>query len=93
MATQSQTSAPRRGQRKVRTGRVVSAKMDRTIIVAVERRFKHPLYKKYVRKTTKICAHDRDNTCGVGDTVRVIECRPISKTKRWRLQAVLERAK
>ena len=82
-----------RANRKTKIGLVVSAKMDKTIVVAVERRFKHPLYKKYIRKTTKLHAHDKDNTCKEGDRVRVIECRPLSKSKRWRLQTVLERAK
>jgi len=88
-----QTKTEGRAVRKERVGRVVSAGMDKTIVVAVERRFRHPLYKKYVRKTTKLHAHDKDNTCNVGDTVRIIECRPLSKMKRWRLQAVVERAK
>jgi small subunit ribosomal protein S17 len=88
-----ETSKATRGQRKVRVGRVVSDKMDKTVIVAVERRFMHPVYKKYVRKTSRIHVHDRENTCRVGDTVRVIECRPLSKTKRWRLQSIIARAK
>jgi small subunit ribosomal protein S17 len=88
-----QTKTEDRAVRKERVGRVVSAAMDKTIVVAVERRFRHPLYKKYVRKTTKLHAHDKDNTCNVGDKVRIIECRPLSKMKRWRLQAVVERAK
>lgn len=83
----------KRGNRKVRVGRVISDKMDQTIVIAIERRYKHPLYKKYVRKTTKLHVHDRENTCNVGDTVRVVECRPLSKTKRWRLQGIVERAK
>ncbi len=91
--TDSSQSPEARGQRKVRVGRVVSDKMDHTITVAVERRFKHPLYRKYMRRTTKLHAHDKDNTCRIGDTVRIIECRPLSKTKCWRLQEVLERAK
>jgi small subunit ribosomal protein S17 len=88
-----QTETESRADRKERVGKVVSAGMDKTIVVAVERRFRHPLYKKYVRKTTKLHAHDKDNTCNVGDTVRIVECRPLSKMKRWRLQAVVERAK
>jgi small subunit ribosomal protein S17 len=82
-----------RGARKVRQGRVTSAAMNKTIVVVVERRFKHPLYKKYVRRSKKLHVHDEKNEAGVGDTVRVVECRPLSKTKRWRLQAVLAKAK
>ena len=82
-----------RGARKTRSGRVTSAKMDKTIVVAVERRFRHPIYRKYIRKTTKLHAHDERNECREGDTVKVIECRPLSRNKRWRLQAILERAK
>ncbi|NUP89168.1 MAG: 30S ribosomal protein S17 [Candidatus Sumerlaeia bacterium] len=89
----SQTPAAGRGRRKVRTGRIVSAKMNKTIVVAVERRFKHPVYKKYIRRTSKFHAHDEQNTGNVGDTVRIVECRPLSKLKRWRLQEVVERAK
>jgi small subunit ribosomal protein S17 len=86
-------AAPARGKRKTRIGMVVSDKMDKTIVVAVERRVKHPLYKKYVRKTSKFHAHDERNGAKVGDKVRIIECRPLSKVKRWRLAAILERAK
>jgi small subunit ribosomal protein S17 len=92
MAPETTTEKPR-GARKERTGVVVSDKMDKTIIVAVERRFRHPVYKKYVRKTTRLTAHDKDNTCRVGDRVRIIECRPLSKNKCWRLAEVVERAK
>lgn len=88
-----ETTEKTRGARKERTGVVVSDKMDKTIIVAVERRFRHPVYKKYVRKTTRLKAHDKDNTCRVGDRVRIVECRPLSKTKCWRLAEVVERAK
>ena len=73
-------------------GIVTSDKMDKTITVQVERRVKHPLYKKYVRSRTKLHAHDEENTCQVGDTVRVVECRPLSKTKTWMLKSVDERA-
>jgi len=89
----TETEAEDRGRRKVRVGRVVSAKMNKTIVVAVERRFKHPVYKKYIRRTSKLYAHDEQNTSNIGDTVRVVECRPLSKLKRWRLQEVVERAK
>jgi small subunit ribosomal protein S17 len=74
------------------TGRVTSNKADKTIAVVIERRVKHPLYKKYVRRTTKVLAHDHDNTCQEGDWVLVEECRPISRNKSWRLVKVLERA-
>ncbi len=85
---------PQRGRRKVKIGKVVSAKkMDKTIIVAVERQVAHPLYKKYFKKTTKFMTHDAENTCNEGDTVRIMETRPLSAHKRWRLVEVLERAK
>ena len=74
------------------TGRVVSDKMDRTITVRVERRVRHPLYGKIIRRSTKVHAHDEENSCRVGDTVKVVECRPISKSKTWRLVEILERA-
>ena len=74
-------------------GLVVSDKMDKTITVEVERRVKHPLYKKYVRRRTKFHAHDEENTCNVGDTVTIEQCRPISKSKAWRLLEVVERAR
>lgn len=79
--------------RKVRVGRVTSAKMQRTITVAVERKVKHPLYGKFVKKTTKFHAHDKENKAGEGDLVRIEETRPLSKTKRWRLVEIIERAK
>lgn len=74
------------------TGQVISNKMDKTISVLVERRVEHPLYRKYVRKSTKLLAHDENNECNEGDTVSIEECRPLSKNKSWRLQRVLERA-
>ncbi|NCF09983.1 MAG: 30S ribosomal protein S17 [Gammaproteobacteria bacterium] len=74
------------------TGRVVSDKMDRTVTVMVERRVRHPLYGKIIRRSTKVHAHDEENSCRVGDTVRVVECRPISKSKTWRLVEIVERA-
>ena len=82
-----------RNLRKVRTGKVVSDKMDKTIVVAVEDHVKHPLYKKIVKRTYKLKAHDENNECDVGDTVRVMETRPLSKDKRWRLVEIVEKAK
>lgn len=79
--------------RKVRTGKVVSAKMNKTVVVAVERLVKHPLYQKYVKRTTRLYAHDEKNDAREGDTVRVEETRPLSKLKRWRVQQVVDRAK
>jgi len=75
------------------TGRVVSDAMDKTITVLVERRVKHPLYGKFIRRSTKIHAHDEDNTCALGDLVTVEQCRPLSKTKTWRLLEVVEKAR
>ncbi len=83
----------KRHLRKVRQGLVVSDKMDRTIVVAVRRRLMHPLYGKYVNRTTKFMVHDEQNDCHVGDTVRIMETRPLSKRKRWRLIEIVERAK
>ncbi|MSV72809.1 MAG: 30S ribosomal protein S17 [Actinobacteria bacterium] len=82
-----------RGDRKTREGYVVSDKMDKTVVVAVEDRFKHPLYGKVVRRTSKLKAHDEANTCGVGDRVLLMETKPLSATKRWRVVEVLEKAK
>ncbi len=82
-----------RNLRKTRTGKVVSNKMDKTITVAVVDNVKHPLYKKIVKKTYKLKAQDENNECNIGDTVRVMETRPLSKTKRWRLVEIIERAK
>jgi small subunit ribosomal protein S17 len=83
-----------RGRRKIKIGKVVSAKkMDKTILVAVERQVAHPLYKKYFKKTNKFMTHDAENTCNEGDTVRIMETRPLSAKKRWRLVEVIERAK
>ena len=81
-----------RGFRMVREGYVVSDKMDKTVVVAVEDRFKHPLYGKVVRRTSKLKAHDGDNAAGVGDRVRLMETRPLSATKRWRVVEILEKA-
>ena len=82
-----------RNLRKQRTGKVVSNKMDKTIVVAIENRVKHPLYKKVVKSTYKLKAHDENNECNIGDTVKVMEPRPLSKDKRWRLVEIVERAK
>lgn len=82
-----------RGERKVREGYVVSDKMDKTIVVSLEDRVKHPLYGKVIRRTSKVKAHDEANTAGVGDRVRLMETRPLSATKRWRLVEILEKAK
>jgi len=86
--TDNRTSA-----RKTRTGKVVSDKMDKTIVVMVESRIKHPLYKKIVKRTYKLKAHDENNECGIGDRVKVMETRPLSKEKRWRLLEIVEKAK
>lgn len=82
-----------RNLRKTRTGKVISDKMDKTIVVAVEDHVKHPLYKKIVKRTYKLKAHDENNECKVGDTVKVMETRPLSKDKRWRLVEIMEKAK
>ena len=82
-----------RNIRKTRRGKVVSDKMDKTIVVAIEEHLKHPLYGKIVKRTYKLEAHDEKNECAIGDTVRVMETRPLSKDKRWRLVEIIERAK
>ena len=82
-----------RGRRKTRTGRVVSDRMNKTVVVTVERLVQHPLYKKRIRRRSKLYAHDEKNTCRLGDTVRVIEARPLSKLKRWRVLKIITRAK
>ena len=82
-----------RAFRKTRIGQVVSDKMDKTIVVAIEDSVQHPLYKKTMKRTYKLKAHDENNECGVGDTVRVMETRPLSKDKRWRLVRIIEKAK
>ena len=82
-----------RNLRKTRTGVVTSNKMDKTITVSVERRVQHPIYGKFLKKTKKLMAHDEQNQCQIGDTVRIDETRPMSKNKRWRLIEVLEKAK
>lgn len=82
-----------RNARKERIGLVVSDKMDKSILVAIQRQVKHPIYGKFIKQTTKLMAHDETNDAGVGDTVRIMETRPLSKRKRWRLVEVVERAK
>jgi small subunit ribosomal protein S17 len=85
--------AEARGMRKTRIGVVVSDKMDKTIVVAIRTRVKHPLYGKIMNRTNKIKAHDEENQCGVGDTVKIMETRPLSKDKHWRLVEIIEKAK
>ena len=82
-----------RNLRKTRTGKVTSNKMDKTIVVAIENHVKHPLYGKIVKRTYKLKAHDEKNECNIGDTVKVMETRPLSKDKRWRLVEIIEKAK
>lgn len=82
-----------RNLRKERIGVVVSNKMEKSIVVAVKRKVKHPIYGKFVNKTTKFVAHDETNTCNEGDTIKIMETRPMSKTKRWRLVEIIERVK
>ena len=82
-----------RNSRKVKIGKVISNKMDKTIVVAVEEHVKHPLYNKVVKSTYKLKAHDENNECSIGDTVKVMETRPLSKDKRWRLVEIVEKAK
>jgi small subunit ribosomal protein S17 len=86
-------TTPERNRRKVREGLVVSDKMDKTVVVAVEDRVKHPLYGKVMRRTSKLKAHDEQNACGIGDRVLLMETRPLSATKRWRVVEILEKAK
>jgi len=86
-------SEVRTSRRKTRVGKVVSDKMDKTIVVAVEDRVPHPLYKKIIKRTYKLKAHDEENACGIGDRVKVMETRPLSKDKRWRLVEIIEKAK
>jgi len=92
------TSAPaseslKRGRRKTRIGLVVSNKMEKSIIVSIERRLKHPIYKKYFKKTTRFMAHDQNNVANIGDIVKIMETRPLSAKKRWRLVEVVEKVK
>jgi small subunit ribosomal protein S17 len=87
------TQANERGRRKVRTGVVVSDAMDKTVLVKIDRQIRHPLYQKTIRRSSRLAAHDEANVAHVGDTVRVVETRPLSKTKRWRVVEIVERAK
>ena len=82
-----------RNVRKSRVGVVVGTKMDKSVLVAMERKVAHPIYKKYFKKTTKLMVHDEKNECGVGDTVKIMETRPLSKNKKWRLVEIIEKAK
>ena len=91
MTNQQQTTA--RGARKSRTGLVVSDKMDKTVVVAIERRVPHPVYGKMVTRTNRLKAHDEENSAKVGDTVRIVETRPLSKDKRWRVVEIVNRAR
>ena len=93
MSDVEQGGVPGRGYRKIREGYVVSDKMDKTVVVEVEDRVKHPKYGKIIRRTKRYIAHDGENTCGVGDRVRLMETRPLSATKRWRVSEILEKAK
>jgi small subunit ribosomal protein S17 len=88
-----QTTSESRNLRKVRVGRVKSAKMDKTIVVVVERKMKHPIYGKFIKKSKSFYAHDETNQVGEGDTVKIMETRPLSKLKRWRLVEIIEKAK
>jgi len=92
-AVESAATPKRSTRRKVRVGKVVSTKMQKSILVTIERRVPHPIYKKYFRRTTKLMAHDEERTAKVGDTVKIMETRPISKQKRWRLVEIVEKAK
>ena len=82
-----------RALRKTRTGRVISHKMNKTVVIAIEDHVKHPVYGKIIKRTLKVHAHDEENTCGIGDRVEIMETRPLSKTKRWRLVEIIEKAK
>jgi len=89
----SNTNTNARNLRKTRTGRVVSDKMDKTVVVAISDSVRHPLYKKIVKRTIKLKAHDQENACRIGDMVQIMETRPLSKDKRWRVVEILEKAK
>ena len=93
MDTASTIAPVRRNQRKVRVGKVISNKMQKSIVVSLERKVPHPLYKKYYKQTSTLMAHDEKREAGIGDTVKVMETRPISKRKRWRLVEIVEKAK
>jgi small subunit ribosomal protein S17 len=91
--SEAEVEATARGRRKIRTGAVVSDAMDKTVVVRISTQVRHPLYGKIIRRSTKLKAHDETNDAHVGDVVRIVETRPLSKTKRWRVVEVLERAK
>jgi small subunit ribosomal protein S17 len=93
MSTPATAAPVRRNQRKVRVGKVISNKMQKSIVVSLERKVSHPLYKKYYKQTSTLMAHDEKREAGVGDTVKVMETRPMSKLKRWRLVEIVEKAK
>jgi small subunit ribosomal protein S17 len=93
MSTVAATAPVRRQRRKVRVGKVVSNKMQKSIVVSLERKVPHPLYKKYYKQTSTLMAHDEKREAGIGDTVKVMETRPMSKQKRWRLVEIVEKAK
>jgi small subunit ribosomal protein S17 len=93
MAEMTNEKATERNARKTRTGLVVSDKMDKTVVVAIERRVPHPIYGKMITRTKRLKAHDEENSAKVGDTVRIVETRPLSKDKRWRLVEIIERAR
>jgi small subunit ribosomal protein S17 len=93
MPQPSNAQAAARARRRIKQGQVASNKMDKTIVVVTETRVPHPVYKKIVRKSVRFKAHDEKNEAGIGDTVRIMECRPLSRDKRWRLIEVVERAK
>ncbi len=90
---EKKAAVQRTARRKVRVGKVVSNKMQKSIVVSIERRVPHPIYKKYFRRTTNLMAHDEKREAGIGDTVKIMETRPLSKQKRWRLVAIVEKAK
>jgi len=93
MSEQVEQTAEKRGLRKERTGTVISNKMSKSIVVAVERKVKHAKYGKFIKKTSTFMAHDEENTCGIGDVVTITETRPMSKNKKWRLKQIVEKAK
>lgn len=93
MSTENNTTTESRNLRKERTGRVSSSKMDKSCTVVVERKVKHPIYGKFVKKSSKLMAHDEENQAGDGDLVRIMETRPLSKNKRWRVVEIIEKAK
>lgn len=93
MSTESTTSAVQRNQRKIRVGKVISNKMQKSIVVSLERKVPHPLYKKYYKRTSTLMAHDEKQEARIGDIVKVMETRPLSKRKRWRLVEIIEKAK